>query len=341
MTSCLGNQCIDETHNPLHENIISIENVPTMATIGVIDREHDIEMGELLSADECTICFSDIPSNDCSYGCGNSKCNGKFCDECVVGLSERHIHTPRCCNCTEPCGTIYTSRLNRMQIVLFVYNGDHYMVTTSIGPHESHAAKHIKFVTSPIVDANLNTFRSAYMRATDLANESVVAQYNAFNRSARRGIKWLHAVDNVRWGKLVHAHRRYVTLNYYLIYLMNGLVAIIMFGILLVFGRKMVTPNSNFFDVLCLFINVIVTIASYWLFMLQILYEDVNVISKNRVRWRLFVFGTSTAIIISNNVLMLERTLGDGEYMHVAMYASNIVMRACVAMWTKCLAIGD
>jgi len=329
MNSCLGNQGIDETHNPLQEPL------PTIVAIGSPDPDHDIEMGELLSADECTICFSDIPSNtDRTFGCGNPKCNGKFCDDCIMGLSERYIHNPRCCNCTEPCGAMYTSRLNRIQIVLFVYNGNHYMVVKSTGS----TITQFKLITSPVVDANITTFRTAYLRATDLLTDDSIT--TAFNRIAHN-TQWLHDVDNVRWGKLIHTTQRYVTVNYYMIYLMNNLVAAFMFGIMFIFSKQMFSSDSNLIDMLCLFVNIVVTIASYWLFMLQILYNDVNVLSKNMIRWRVLIFGASTAIIISNNVLMLERTLGDGQDIHVAMYVLNFSMHACVAMWTKRLAIGD
>jgi len=332
MNSCPGNQT-DDTYNPLCDTI--------QHTLASFDCTHDIEMGDQLSTDECTICFSDIPSDGRSYGCGNPKCNGKFCDECVAELSYRHVHAPRCCNCTEPCGAEYTSRLNSIQAVLFVYSGDHYMIVSSVEagtPHTSHetSRKDVKLIKTPVISSDLSSLRTAYKRATDIPEDRSIIQRANFERTARY-IQWLHDVDNVRWGKLTHTIQRYITVNYHMIYLLNGIVSSLMCGIMLLFGKEMFSSPRSVYtvDVMCMFTNIVVTIASYWLFMLQILYNDVGVFSKNEIRWRLLVFGTSNTTIMVNNVLMLERILGDGKDAHVAMYMINFILHGGVALWTR------
>jgi hypothetical protein len=122
-----------------------------------------------------------------------------------------------------------------------------------------------------------------------------------------------------------------------MIYLLNGTVSSLMCGIMLLFGKEMFSSPRSVYtvDVMCMFTNIVVTIASYWLFMLQILYNDVGVFSKNEIRWRLLVFGTSTTAIIVNNVLMLENILGDGSDVHAVMYAMNAILHGGIAVWTR------
>jgi hypothetical protein len=305
-------------------------------TANPIHTPPDIELGELIPAEECTVCFSHIPPHsDRSYGCGNPKCNGRFCDECMAELAIRYIHTPHCCNCTEPCGAQYVNRLTNIQVVIFSYDGNHYMVTCDSRGDSRGGSPNTQFalITSPVIYSDLSNLRIAYKRATNIPEPQSLSQQRVFTRSAHN-IRWLYDVDNVRWGKLSVTMQRYVTVNYHMICLMNGFVFIVMFGMMVVFG-SFLADFSYVVDLVCMFVNSIVAISSYWLFVIQILYNDMNVFSKNVIHWRFTIFSIFIAVIFTNNILMLERTLGDSQNTHTLMYVANFMTHGCVAAWMK------
>ena len=297
----------------------------------------DIEMGGLLNEmidTECTICFNDMTfQHNSSYGCGNSKCSGKFCDECIESLSDRHIHTNQCCTCTERCGDAYVSRLVKKSVVVFVFDGDHFFLTSA---YPLEPPYQVKLISSPIVETELRTFRGAYVRAADIAPNSASIIGLAFSKNTHL-IQWIHEADSVRWGKLIHTVSRYTTVHYQMIYMMNMLAAMLTGGIFLMFGDQLFSSDTLVVEFMCMFVNIVMTVASYWMFVLQILYCDIGVISTNIIRFRVLTFGCLSGGIVANNVLMIECTFGNGANVRLFMYLVNSILHGTIAMWMRWL----
>lgn len=323
--------CDDDTSiNPLH-NVLSTTT--------------DIEMGGQCTDDflayndmECTICLGDIiPIPNSPYGCGNTRCSARFCDDCIGGLSERHIYTTQCCTCTEPCGDVYTDRLDRLAAIVFVYDGNHYFI---VSPFPLIHPYQIKLITTPIIESNLDTFRTAYIRSTNISTNTSSTVADIFSKNINR-IQWFDDTANVRWGKLIHTRHHYTTDHYQIIYTTNATIVVLMSGLFVMYGGELSDLNFEIVSAMITFVNAVSIIMTYWLFILQILYIDVGVISANMIRFRTLVFGGLNCGIIANNVFMLEDPFGDSVDVYVILYTVNIIIHAITAMWIRCFVIPE
>jgi hypothetical protein len=338
-----------DTHNPLHHEMVCIDipmgrddvsdlapdlasdlvSDPTthlidfalgMDGVGTMDVTSDIPD----IPRECDICFDE--SIDVG-GCGNPKCSGRFCDQCMVDLSLRYIHTPRCCLCIESCSEQYIRRLTSCDAIFTPFRGYNFIIIKRGGPTEPNET--LWRVSAPVLVNDVTTLQTALRRATQLDDQTAPLDFRTdlAGYVDRNTITWRHQVNHVRWGTVgreTGESRRYDLTNYKVIGIINQVNVVGLIWFFPVAGN----PGAAF---MCLVASVIITGTSLWGVVLQALYNDVYVLPLNCVKRRIGTVAVMAVTLVAMNAWAVANDVSVISYQMV--YFANTIYYQIIAAW--------